>query len=373
MLPVIFVLTVLTCFQFFGCWQEKQCEMVEDFPLFYKAARDATSNDTSAIYDVAAARSVLQAMTDGSNPSFHPFLYPPQGLLLIAPLGFLEYKTALCLWFALPFLLLLPGLHSSYVQKMKVPFRTLLVLFSPFIMVNVVAGQNGMFWAALFIITLACRRAMPWIAGITLALFSIKPQLGLFLPVLLLYEKNWRVLMVAAATVLLMMIATTCLFGSNIWQDYAHTTQVFSAIQRLAPAKYVMVAASPYMALRMLHLTADMAYGLQIVVSLATLAAVWTSLKYCKCENDILLMLAFATFLFSPYSYIYDTILLALPCAVLFSRIHHDAAGRIGFILLAFIPIIAVRIQYYALPYCFAVIAFAFIYTITSLRQSNHG
>ena len=366
-LVLISVLTALTFFQFLECAKAKECRLAEDFTLFYQAASNTLQHNNDKIYDVNAAKSALIHLKAQEETDFHPFLYPPQSLLLIAPLAYLSYDNALVAWFFLPIILLIFILKNAAFLREE-SFTTLSIIFLPFLMVAFVAGQNSAFWAACFMGVIAWRKSHPVIAALALAMFAIKPQLGIFLPVLLLYEKNWRVLINATCIVLLMMISATQLFGAGLWQDYAHVAQLFSDIQKLAPSKYVYVSASPYMALRMLALPSYPAYSLQILISMLTLFAVWKSLEKCQHEKDKITLLCLATLLFSPYSYIYDAILLAYPCIVFFS----DKTRRIPFILLVFIPIIAVRLQFMQLPYCFIVISFAFLHHIIHLRQTVH-
>jgi hypothetical protein len=88
----------------------------------------------------------------------------------------------------------------------------------------------------------------------------------------------------------------------------------------MAPEKYIMVAASPYMGFRMLGLQSGISLLLQATISLAAVAIVWRSFQYAHDSYGVVLLLTTATLLITPYSYIYDTIFLALPAVLLIFR-----------------------------------------------------
>jgi hypothetical protein len=61
------------------------------------------------------------------------------------------------------------------------------------------------------------------------ALLTIKPQLGILVPVLLLFERNWRANRPATCTVVLMSASIAC-FGLAGWQAYFTDTLVYQKL-----------------------------------------------------------------------------------------------------------------------------------------------
>ncbi|MEI6729933.1 MAG: glycosyltransferase family 87 protein, partial [Pseudomonadota bacterium] len=377
LLKVIVVLLLLvgfyTCFQAYAKAKsgEDGYKVMADFPMFYKAGKDAVSRDITQIYDVDFAAEVA-ALPDGnkSNKNFLPFLYPPQSLIFIASLGFFNYYIAFGIWFILPLVLLAAVLRSAYVKQIFAGVISLPIVWAvyfSFVLNAFLAGQNGMIWAALIICVLAMRKQKPIVAGILLSLFSIKPQLGVFIPLLLLFERNFKVLVIAALSFLIMSGVATAIWGVDIWSLYYQEAGIFLKIQKRA-FEYIMVSSSPYMAFRMLPATYEYSAILQSLLSLAVVAIFFKMLRFCKSEENIILLVSFSALLFSSYSYIYDDIILALPCLIILKKLlaceHEDELSsymRLAFILTSFIPVIAIKLHHDYIPYCFIAILFSFV------------
>src|ERR1700679_444181 len=77
---------------------------------------------------------------------------------------------------------------------------------------------SGFLPAALLGAALVTLARRPLLAGILLGLLVYKPQYGLMLPIVLAVSGRWRCFAAAAATVVLVTIATTLTFGVSVWQ-----------------------------------------------------------------------------------------------------------------------------------------------------------
>lgn len=64
----------------------------------------------------------------------------------------------------------------------------------------------------------------PLLGGALIGCVSFKPVLGLVLPVVLAAGGRWRALLAAAATVLILMLASAALFGTDAWRAYFETS-----------------------------------------------------------------------------------------------------------------------------------------------------
>src|SRR5690606_37204612 len=93
----------------------------------------------------------------------------------------------------------------------------LLALGFPATLWNVTAGQNGFLTAALIGGALTLLERRPVAAGICLGLLTYKPHFGLLFPAALIAAGHWRVLITAAATAALMVLASWLAFGTETW------------------------------------------------------------------------------------------------------------------------------------------------------------
>ena len=96
----------------------------------------------------------------------------------------------------------------------------LFLAVAPGVAICVFFGQNGFYTAALLIGGLLSRDRRPVLAGVLFGILSVKPQIGLLLPVILLLERRWVTIVSAAVTVAVLVAATAMLFGWNVWLEF---------------------------------------------------------------------------------------------------------------------------------------------------------
>ena len=73
---------------------------------------------------------------------------------------------------------------------------------------------------AVFVAIFRFMDARPLVAGILLGALTVKPQLGLLFPLMLILTGRWMVFAAAAATALALAGMTALLFGTEVWEDY---------------------------------------------------------------------------------------------------------------------------------------------------------
>jgi hypothetical protein len=373
LLAAIALCTCYTVFQFYACMAAGKCEFAEDFSPFYTAGRQAALGHGATPYAIEQFRDWLQSY---HAANFHPFLYPPHSLLLLYWIGLLPPAAALVTWYGVHILLLFFSLRTHYARQFYEgkPLAAAMIFF-PFVVLNILAGQMGIFWTALFILFLAWREARPATAGVVLAVFSFKPQLGILLPLLLLLERNWRALACAAATAAVMVAVSAWVWGMHQWQDYLTNGRLFwHVFVYHVPEKYFTVAASPYMAFRMLGCNDHIAFGLQVGLTLGILTKLRKIYTPSLPPYLLLWLLGTTTLLIIPYSYSYDTILLALPMLAIHCRLgegRETSLERLTLICVMFIPIVSVKLQHFHIPYSFMALTFAFAAAIHTCRQTE--
>jgi arabinofuranan 3-O-arabinosyltransferase len=95
---------------------------------------------------------------------------------------------------------------------------------------NVTAGQNGFLTAALIGGTLGLLERQPALAGICLGLLTYKPQFGLLFPIVLIADRRWRTIAVAAAVAGILAALSLFAFGAESWMAFAHWMPITSRI-----------------------------------------------------------------------------------------------------------------------------------------------
>lgn len=202
-----------------------------DFANVWSAPQIAAHSGAATLFDFTAYQKTLARLF---GPTISPLMwsYPPSMLLLIWPFGYMPYWVAFTVW-------TLAGLCIWCVTVlMGVPTEerrgtVIFLVMAPATIVNVIVGQNGFFTAALMLGGIACIEKRPWLSGLLFGLLSVKPQLGLLLPVALLTIGAWSTIASAALTSATLMAASLALWGIAPWEEW---------INRIGPATYQLVA-----------------------------------------------------------------------------------------------------------------------------------
>ncbi len=281
-----------------------------DFVNTWASARLALTGHPQADFGFARFNDQLHRMF-GMGLFRRNWNYPPHLLLFVWPLSFLRYFPALAIW-------TVAGV-AAYVWT---GFRGLstsgkfFLLLAPAAFVNIVCGQNGFFTAALLLTAIDNWDRRPALSGILFGLLSIKPQLIVLFPLVLMLTGRWRCFCWASATVGVLFVATGLFFGFDIWTTYFHVAVPIQTNELMHGESLTLwMMPTPFMNIRGLHLPLNVAWAVQIVISLLVLAAVvWTFRK----PRDPFFSASFLvtmSLVFSPYSFNYDMIALTIVCA----------------------------------------------------------
>ncbi len=212
--------------------------------------------------------------------------------------------------------------------------RLLFLAVAPGVAVCVFFGQNGFYTAALLIGGLLALERRPVLAGVLFGILTIKPQLGLLLPIILLLERRWVTIASTVVTVALLFVTTAMLFGWDAWLDYWHkiVPQQMWLTENAGGLMFSLVS-SLFFGARLIHLPLGVAWAIQYAGSaFAVAAVVWTYWKR-RDPNLSLALFVTATFLFTPYILNYDMVMFGFVVAVLRDRA--DNTMRDHWLLLA--------------------------------------
>lgn len=311
----------------------------DDFINYWSAAFLAWHGRAAEIYHWAAFHAFEQGVA-GATLDFYHYSYPPVLPLLTAPLAPLGYVPGLAAWLIASWLCFYLALRAAAPGRGTL----LLALAAPAVFINAVGGQNGAWSAALLGGGLSLIERRPIVSGVLFGLLIYKPQLGLLLPVALFAGRHFRVLIVAAVTAAVLVLASMLLFGADIWAAYFHNAAVLreAVLEDGSGVWHRML--SVFVAVRRFGAGVPLAYAAQLVVALAAsglVAVVWYRTVPQSAKNALLVL---GTCLATPYLQDYDLVVGAFVAIWLTGLYPAEAMPRplligAGLILLA--PLIA--------------------------------
>jgi hypothetical protein len=317
-----------------------------DFVATWAGANAALTGDPGQYFGVDAYMALLRSYF-GENYPAHIWSYPPHLLLFTWPLAFLPYMTAYVLYCALG-LALYVAITTDGERRFD---HIALLALAPAVTLNIWTGQNGFLTTALLIGGLIQLDRRPILAGVLFGLLTIKPQLGLLLPVMLVLTGRWRVIAAAAATIVALAALTSAAFGVKVWADYLHLAMRTQS-RAITEGSGFFVANMPtaFMNMRLIGLPAPVTYAVQAAISAATLAAtIWVFWR----PRDPVLSLAFfvsAIFLFTPYAFNYDMVAFGWVTIRLLDRADNDGWDHALMLAVWALPFVTVLMGIAYLP-----------------------
>lgn len=282
----------------------------QDFINYWGGPHIAVS-DPASLFDKWAYTDRLSALHGATLPT-HNWSYPLHALPLLWPFGLVPLTPAFLLWAGLGL-----ALYGALLWKLAPPRRqglaVALGLLAPASIINLYAGQNGFYCAVLFVGAAVWLRTHPARAGIALGLLTLKPQLGLIWPILLLRLRAWRSIAVACATVLLLVIASARFIAPEYWGHFfTHTVGEQGGLIAREPIRELYETMMPVIPLTLQRWGVPMgaAFAVQAGVSLMVAVQLWRLAPRLHGVAGLVFLAASAT-LVTPYLFNYDLTLLS--------------------------------------------------------------
>jgi arabinofuranan 3-O-arabinosyltransferase len=284
-----------------------------DFVNVWAAGRLALAGHAAAAYDWPTHKLMEEAAVGHAFDGYFGWHYPPTFLFVAAVLSLLPYAAAYALWVFATFPAYLAAIRAIIGDRVGY----LLAAAFPAVLPNFIVGQNGFLTAGLVGGALILLEANPIAAGILLGLLTYKPHLGLLLPIALAAGGCWRAFFTAAIVAVLMAGASWLAFGGETWLAFlgniGHTSQAFLS-QGWADWSKLQTA---FGLTRTLGGSERFAWIVQAVASLVaaiSVAIIWRG----KAAYDLkAAALGVGALVATPYLYIYDLVVLAVPIAFL--------------------------------------------------------
>jgi hypothetical protein len=284
-----------------------------DFVNVWAAGRLVLDGHPAQAYDWDIQKQIEVALLGQNFTGYFAWHYPPPFLLIAALLAQFPYAVAFIGWACVslvPYLAMMRAIVGR-------PFGLLLALAVPMAFNNVLVGQNGFLTAALIGGTLYLMPVRPILSGICLGLLSYKPQYGLLFPLVLIAASQWTVFFTAAAVAITMALASWLAFGTESWQAFFHWMPMFSQAFLTEGKAPWWKLQSLFALVRYFGGTEQLAWIFQWIMT-ASVAVVLTLMWRSRVRYQVkAAALAAATLLTTPYLFMYDMTVLAIPVAFL--------------------------------------------------------
>lgn len=290
-----------------------QEKILTDFDVFQMAGEMARRGAATDAYFIDSMRSAQHAVHLRSDGGFMPWTYPPPYMLIVAPMGYLPIGVSYLLFIMTSFLFYLLVLRRIAGEVLP----GVLFVMLPTIMILAGVGQNGFLTGGLigaFMLAALGGRAS---AGLPLGLMIVKPHLAAGIALMTLLERRWRAAALAAATAAVACLATTFVFGIEIWPAFQNSVEESGAL--LSEGGYSLNRmTSIYAFVRSLGVAAPLAFAAHGLGALAALGATLLVWRNPDLSPQIkAAAFCVASLFVSPYNYDYDLTILGVAIAFL--------------------------------------------------------
>ncbi len=286
--------------------------IANDFVDVVAAGRLALDGDPAAAYDWPTHKRTEARVIGHDFAGYYGWHYPPTFLFAAAALATLPFLAA-----AVVSLLATLAAYVAAMGGILGRSGMFVALGFPAALWNVTAGQNGFLTAALVGGTLGLLQRRPALAGLCLGLLTYKPQFGLLFPLVLIADRRWLTIAVAAAVAVGLAALSWLAFGGSSWAAFAHWLPITSR-EILGEGHADWSRLQSLFGLVRAHGGSEpLAWSVQAAGSLAVaVALVW--LWRSRAPFDLkAAALAAGTLVATPYVYMYDLVVLAVAVAFL--------------------------------------------------------
>ncbi|MCY4097186.1 MAG: glycosyltransferase family 87 protein [Rhodospirillales bacterium] len=274
--------------------------MGRDFVVFWSGAALSAGGQLAVLYDPEAFQAALGRLFAYDAP-YYTWTHPPHMLFVVHPLAGLPYLWALAAWS-------LAGM-AAYVAVIRKPAA----LCAPATFVNLLIGQTGLLIGAVYVGALALLRRRPMLAGLCIGLISVKPHLGVLIPVALLAARAWRTFATAVLTVLAAVVLSALAFGWESWRAWLVDALPHQSSLLAGFDGSIMVSA--FSGARIAGLPAWAAWLVQAPFTAVAVLATWWAFSRLRrgsisatSASSVLLL---STVVATPYLFVYDLTLVS--------------------------------------------------------------
>ena len=307
-----------------------------DWMVFYGAVRAALAGHLALVMngdDFTAYLNHDFAYWLSVPLQFRPWFYPPSFLVLLlpfAPLGLVGSYVAFQLATGG---FLAAALHKGGSDATASRYLIAAVLISPAASNNMVDGQCAFLVAGLVVAGVRLITPRPVLAGAVLGLLSFKPQFFLLVPFALIALDQWRSLIAAAASALVLALLSALIFGVDLWIWWI--PQAIANLTSPDP-KWVEYGRiwghSVWACAVLLGLPTRLASLLQLAALVGSAIATFVAFRSSLAMDKKLAVLLASAVLAAPHSGPYDAVLLVVAVGLLLAE-EAKAPNRLHWLL----------------------------------------
>ena len=282
-----------------------------DFASFWAASRLVWAGVPADVY-VQTVHKLAETVVIPAG-KYEAFFYPPPYLLLCVPLAALPFFGSLAGFMAATGAAYAGALRQAAASPAISAWAAVVAALAyPAVMLNLIAGQNGMLTAAVMGVGLTLMDRRPRTAGLIQGLMVIKPHLALAVPLALVLSGRWTVLAFAAASSCVLMALSTVAFGGGIWAGFFRIADTSRHVLEggLVPFSRFQ---SAFAVARMLTVGIAASYALQAVSAVLAVAALVRARRRSVPPAVERSLIVLANLLVTPFVLDYDYVVLAFP------------------------------------------------------------
>jgi arabinofuranan 3-O-arabinosyltransferase len=284
-----------------------------DFVNVWAAGKMVLDGHPALAYDWDLQKQVELALLKQDFTGYFAWHYPPVFLFVASFLAMFPYSVAFVGWVSFSILPYLAVMRAIVGRS----FGLVLAIAFPMVLNNALVGQNGFLTAGLIGGTLYLLPTRPVLSGICLGLLTYKPQYGLLFPLVLIAASEWTVFFSAAITAVALAFVSWLAFGTASWQAFFHWMPMFSQAFLVEGKATWWKLQSVLSLVRYLGGSEQLGWICQWTVSgIVAVGLFWmwrSPVRYSLKAAA----LAAGTLLITPYLFMYDMMVLAIPLAYL--------------------------------------------------------
>ncbi len=294
-----------------------------DFSVFWSASYVMLHGSPAQAYDFSTfSRLTTGLFTHLRRDVFAPWLYPPTYLLLVTPLALLPFALGYPLFVTIGVVVL--GLVAWRVSRLgTIPGASrvgpLALAAAPCVFVTATLGQNAFLTASCAALAVHWAERRPIWAGLCIGLLSVKPQMALLFPFVLVAVRAWRTIAWAALATGTFVALSVLICGTESLRLFVASTGLARSIVLEHGVVFWLASPTPFAAFRLAGVPLGAAYAAQACIAAIAIAAAciaWTQSRDTRVRAAVL---AVATLVANPYVWHYELAWLAIAIACMLS------------------------------------------------------
>jgi hypothetical protein len=284
-----------------------------DFVNYWMGGRLALDGQLDLLADLRAYNALIVERFSHSADDFFVFSYPPSLLPFLVPFGALPYLPALILWTAINL-----GLLGWSARLIGADRRALVAtILAPATLTMVVYGQFSGAMAALAIVAITQGARRPALAGLCLALMSVKPHVAAVVGLIMLLIGQWRAVAWSVPGTAGVAALSVVMFGLAPWKNFIDVTLPFQVwLIHDFVRDHLRMTLSIYAAARLIGFSFLAAQVVQIIFGVAVVAGAVLLTRRDGLNPRTLSLLLLAGIVGLPYFQQYDLAIAAAAVSV---------------------------------------------------------